>query len=65
METKWKAAENYRKILSKYQISSKELSIVHSRNDEIGIASRIKMHRICQTSEWNTFKGAPESSISW
>ena len=47
METKWKAAENYRKILSKYQISSKELSIAHSRNDEIGIASRIKSNNKC------------------
>ena len=33
--------------LSKYQMSTKELSIVHSRNDEIGIASRIKSNNKC------------------
>ena len=47
METQWEAAENYRKILSKYQMSSKELSIVHSRNDKIAIASRIKSNNKC------------------
>ena len=47
METKWEAAENYREILTKYQMSSKELSIVHSRNDEIGIASHIKSNNKC------------------
>ena len=44
---KGEAAENYRKILSKYQMSTQELSIVHSRNDEIGIASRIKSNNKC------------------
>ena len=48
METQWEAAENCRKILSKYQMSSKEeLSIVHSRNDEIVIASCIKSNNKC------------------
>ena len=47
METKWEAEENYHKILSKYQMSTKEPSIVHSRNDEIGIASRIKSNNKC------------------
>ena len=50
METKWEAAENYREILSKYQMSSKELSIARSRNDEIGIASRIKSNNKCMVS---------------
>ena len=47
METKWEAAENLPEILSKYQMSSKEVPRARSCNNEIGIVLRIKSNNKC------------------